>query len=266
MTREIEASEELLHGGEINDVVRVGDTVRRAARPSTRTIHALLKHLEGVGFEESPRVIGFDERGREILTFIEGEVTSGSMPLPDYLWTDETIIEVAALLRRLHEATASFEVPDDAEWWWPVNNRPGRRVICHNDIAPWNLVFRGEKPVGVIDWDLAAPGPVTSDIARALWFFAPLTSTSTMGLRHRSARIRLFCESYGLVDYSQILDSVLEEERDVFEAVSILAAQGSTGYRRLWESEDWHAGMKADRDFLETNMLRLRAFLEGSCS
>lgn len=261
MTRGVESPEELLHGGEINDVVRVGNTVRRASRPSTPTVHALLKHLEAVGFEESPRVVGFDEQGREVLTFIDGEVTSGNMPLPDYLWTEETIVEVAALLRRLHEATASFEVPDDAEWW-PVNNRPGRRVICHNDIAPWNLVFREERPVGVIDWDLAAPGPVTSDIARALWFFAPLTSTSTMSLRQRAARIRLFCESYGLADYSQILDRVLEEELDVFDAVRVLAAQGSSGYQGLWGREDWHAGMKADRDFLEMNMPQLRAFLE----
>src|SRR5579859_7679207 len=41
----------------------------------TPTVHALLRHLETVGFDGAPRVVGsrFDPAGRETLTFIQGD-------------------------------------------------------------------------------------------------------------------------------------------------------------------------------------------------
>jgi hypothetical protein len=62
----------LLTGGRITQgVVRVGNTVRRPTGPHTPFVHSLLRHLEEVGFDGAPRVLGIDEQGREILTFIE---------------------------------------------------------------------------------------------------------------------------------------------------------------------------------------------------
>jgi len=54
-------------------VYRVGDVVVPDSGPWTRTVHALLRHLEEVGFEAAPRVVGsgFDANGREMLTFIQ---------------------------------------------------------------------------------------------------------------------------------------------------------------------------------------------------
>jgi len=42
--------EEILAGGNMTAVVRVGNTVRRAAGPWTPTIHAFLRHLRANGF------------------------------------------------------------------------------------------------------------------------------------------------------------------------------------------------------------------------
>ena len=58
-------------------VYRVGEVVLREARPWSATVQALLRHLARVGFAAAPRVVepGFDEHGRETLTFIHG--TSG---------------------------------------------------------------------------------------------------------------------------------------------------------------------------------------------
>jgi Tol biopolymer transport system component len=36
-------------------------------------VHALLRHLESVGFEGAPRVVGFDDSGREVLTYVDGD-------------------------------------------------------------------------------------------------------------------------------------------------------------------------------------------------
>ena len=56
-------------------VMRHGDTVRRPAGPWTPAVHALLNHLENAGFTGSPRVVGdgYDDRGREVVTYIPGE-------------------------------------------------------------------------------------------------------------------------------------------------------------------------------------------------
>jgi hypothetical protein len=67
-------SEETLHGGNTNVVVRVGDTVRRRTGHWTPAVHALLAHLQSVGFADAPTVQGIDGQGREILSFVIGEV------------------------------------------------------------------------------------------------------------------------------------------------------------------------------------------------
>jgi hypothetical protein len=62
-----------------NGPVRVGDTVRRAAGSSAPAVRELLLHLEAVGFDGAPRHLGTDQLGREVLSWIEGDV-----PLPPY--------------------------------------------------------------------------------------------------------------------------------------------------------------------------------------
>ena len=50
-----------LADGSMTTVVRVGDTVRRPVGRWTPAVHSLLRHLEAVGFEGAPRVLGFDD-------------------------------------------------------------------------------------------------------------------------------------------------------------------------------------------------------------
>src|SRR5215472_6228868 len=47
-----------------------------ASGPWTPTVHAPLRHLEEVGFDGAPRLVGFglDADGREMLTFIHCDV------------------------------------------------------------------------------------------------------------------------------------------------------------------------------------------------
>jgi len=59
--------------------VRVGDTVRRMAGSSRLAVRDLLLHLESVGFDGAPRYLGTDDQGREVLSWIDGDV-----PLPPY--------------------------------------------------------------------------------------------------------------------------------------------------------------------------------------
>jgi hypothetical protein len=65
---------ERLPGGFVNGVVRVGDTVRRSASPSSGFVHDLLRYLEHCQWSGAPRHLGFDDQGREMLTFLVGHV------------------------------------------------------------------------------------------------------------------------------------------------------------------------------------------------
>ena len=79
--------------------VRVGDTVRKPPLRRTPFVVELLRHLERIGFDGAPRFLGFDERGRLMLGYLEGEVPEnldgGAAP-------DEQLREVARLIRRFH--------------------------------------------------------------------------------------------------------------------------------------------------------------------
>jgi hypothetical protein len=74
----VEGEIELSGGGVTAGVIRIGDTVRRSSGPWTPTIHAHLHHLEERGFLGAPRALGFDEKGREALSVVEGVVASSS--------------------------------------------------------------------------------------------------------------------------------------------------------------------------------------------
>ena len=51
--------------------------MRRPVHGNSPLVHALLKHLEDVGFAGAPRFLGIDSAGREVLTYVAGEVAGG---------------------------------------------------------------------------------------------------------------------------------------------------------------------------------------------
>ena len=201
-------SEEKLAGGNMTAVSRVGDTVRRGVGPWTTHVHRLLAHLRAKGIQEVPAPLGFDQQGREILTFIPGLV--GNDPLPEFLRTDDILTSAAQLLRRIHDATE-----DVAQIWqngWQAPPREPIEVICHGDFAPYNCVFDDGKLTGVIDFDHAHPGYRAWDVAYALYRFAPITHPSNPdgygAITDQCRRVCLFCDAYGFQDRSKIMQSV----------------------------------------------------------
>jgi hypothetical protein len=199
MTSEADATP--LTGGGRTAVARSGGLVIRETGPWSRSVHSLLRHLHEVGFTEAPRVVGdgFDDQGREVLTYIEGEVIN---PAP---WSDDAMHDLGGLIRRLHDATASFRPPADAHWrpWF------GRQVgtpdiIGHCDAAPWNIVSRHGRPVALIDWEAAGPVDRLTEIALAAWNNAQLYDDDVAEMNglpatgRRMRQVRIFADAYGL--------------------------------------------------------------------
>jgi hypothetical protein len=78
---EADQAEIPLAGGDVTEgVVRVGNTVRRPVGPHSPLVHALLAHLEYTGFTGAPRFLGIDGSGREVLSYIDGEVAGQPRP------------------------------------------------------------------------------------------------------------------------------------------------------------------------------------------
>ena len=199
-----------LAGGNSNQVFKQGQTVVRQTGAWSPFVHALLGYLTAHGFTESPVLLEATPT-HERLSFIAGEV--GNDPLKPHMQSDGMVIEAAQLLRRFHDLTADFVIPPDAQFLLPTQSP--HEVICHNDFAPYNLVFQGEHIVGMIDFDAAAPGNRLWDIAYAVYRFAPLVTDAhclAMGWQHvpdRQARLMLFCDAYGLENRVPLIETVI---------------------------------------------------------
>lgn len=231
-----------LGGGDVNVgehvVVRVGDTVRRQVGPHTQAVHALLRHFERVGFDGAPRVLGFDERGREILTYVEGEPA-----LPPTPAGDDALAGLARLLRRMHDAQDGFVAPADAVWHDGPLRPPAGELICHNDLFPPNVILRRGVPVALIDWDLCGPGSHLYDIASAANFWVPLAHeerAAEHGLSNERAgeRLRLLCDAYGLElgDREALLDVVAHRNEMGYEIHRLWGGvERRPGWREMWD-------------------------------
>jgi hypothetical protein len=190
-----------LQGGDVTDgVVRVGDTVRRPVKPATPVVHALLRHLEAAGFQGAPRVVGTDRLGREILTYVPGR---GGLCLANA--GDQFLAELAVLLRGFHDATAGFPLSGKG-WEGGSNDDRAPEIIGHCDLTPDNVIFRQEAgvatPIAMIDFDLARPTTRLFDVVTTLRHWAPIADPVDRPPLQRNvdvgARIRLFCDAYGL--------------------------------------------------------------------
>lgn len=217
-----------LEGGRITPgVVRVGNTVRRPTNPNSPFVHELLEYLESVGFTAAPRFLGIDEKGREILSYREGWVPDNIRP--DF--PDEVLAEAARIIRSYHDATAGWH---------------SGGVVCHNDISPVNFVFDGDRPVAMIDFDLAAPGARLQDLAYGLFLWLCITDDG-QSFAEQARRTRLFFDAYGIDVPAGLVDEVLARQRE-----TALRATPRPDAARWWTAQaDW---LEARRSIFEEGL------------
>ena len=237
--------DEISLGGNLNQAVRVGDTVRRRAGPWTPAVHTLLRYLEKTGFE-APRVLGMDEQGREILGYIPGEsyAGGGTVAVSDGVLDEEHLLDAARLLRQYHDVVADFSPPSDAQWRIVAPTR--HEIICHNDWSPWNALFREGRLTVMLDWDLAGPGSRVWDVGAAAACWVTLTSGAQLfTVAERAQRLRMFCDAYGLEDRSELLTTIQLRTDHVARFIEARARSREPGFTTLMA---WNTPALMDND------------------
>jgi hypothetical protein len=227
--------------------VRVGQTVRRTSYAWSPAVLDLLQHLEREGFAGAPRALGFDDQGREVLTYIEGEVGRGEefipdqggrfgLRRPDYVWRDDVLVHLGALIRAYHDAAATFPW---AGREWCFDARQPVETICHNELFPQNTVFQAGVPVALIDWDTAAPGPRAWDLGAVAWRWVPFWRDEKCrahglptGIAEKARRFRLLLDAYGLEPDIGIVHAGIDRLSEFLGHQRQFAAAGSE-----WEVE-----------------------------
>jgi hypothetical protein len=247
--------EQFLAGGNSSGAIRVGETVRRPCGPWTDSVHGLLRFLEQASFIGSPRVLGFDDHGREVLSYLPGNTVGDQRPWPKWVHSDEALVQVAHWLRSYHETVADFRPPQRAVWREGGEWRPGM-IIGHNDAAPYNAVWTDERRLnGFFDWDFAGPVTTEWDLAFTAFAWVPLHARHVVraegytALADRPRRLRRFLDEYRWSgDPAAFLATVRARVRATADGIARTAAQGDAAYQRMLKTGVADSLLAAERE------------------
>ncbi|GAB3519117.1 phosphotransferase [Arthrobacter monumenti] len=185
----VEPEQALTGGNATDEVVRIGDTVRKPWHSTTPAVHQFLRVMREQGVD-APQPLGQDEHGRQVMEFVPGTLAIEMLPL-----NPQDLRRVGAMVRRIHDISTGFPVPDMDEWDVLIPAADAD-LMCHNDLAPWNLIV-GERWV-FIDWDAAGPSTRLWDLAYSAQSFALLVQGEPVDAA--AARLRAFIDGYGAGD------------------------------------------------------------------
>jgi hypothetical protein len=256
-----------LEGGIGNQgrVVRIGDTVHRPSSLHSRAIGELLAHLDGIGFRCAPVVLRSDGDG-DIYRWIEGAVPVP--PYPQWSMTDDVLSSVGRLLRLYHDAIASFVPSPDARWSSELSDPDGGPIICHNDVCPENVVFRGSQALALLDFDLAAPGRRVWDFATTARMWVPVRAPAQGNDRahlDEFKRLRILADAYGMEedDRRALVDTLIESTRIGGEFVRRRAQAGEQVFVQMWNARGGNLGERRALAWFEQNRTRFQEAVEA---
>jgi hypothetical protein len=182
---------------------------------------------------------------------------------------EEILNDLGRLLRRFHEAVATFVAPVDAAWRTWLGS-PGGPMIPHGDLWPANVVFRAGRPVALIDWDFAQPGTVLDDLASAAKHWVPLCSDDRaiadgwVPPIDRRRRIQALCDGYGLdrAQCASLIPTALRNAEYGYLSHKTWGEAGVPGFAEMWR-EGSGASILGDRAWLEKEQADLMRFVNS---
>ena len=248
-----ELENEVLTGGSMNHTERIGATVHKTAKGHPM-VRSYLQYLEKAGMTGVPCFLGLDEQEREVFTYLPGKTLGRDF---DHnhpcLYSDETIIDAARFMRKLHDMSIGF-LPEaiNNKWNSPYFRVEEYETICHGDAAIWNFVFTNDRPTGLIDFEQAYPGTRIWDVTSTLFSVVPLTyfvydpelrdAVAYEASKHaasRKRRIQLFFDAYGMECPGNIAELVAQRiQIDFCDDTIQRAAAGDEACKQMIERGD----------------------------
>jgi hypothetical protein len=218
-------------------VVRVGATVRRPHSAGSFAVARYLDHLERAGFTGSPRFLGLDDRGRDVLTFMAGEVGAAS-PEP-WVADDDLLVSVAELVTQLLSAAVGFDV--DQRWFPPRDGVGEATVVTHLDITPQNVVVRDGRAVALIDFDLTRRATPYDEGSNTAMHWVPLRDPADVYPRwagiDQPRRLRIFADAFGMdaAARSRFVADQIERADATWHRMKQRAEDDGGGWARMWD-------------------------------
>lgn len=246
--------EQALAGGNASDfVVRIGHTVRKPWGTSTGDVHHYLQALNSAGLNV-PRPIGRDSEGRQVIEYIDGALAMDREQL-----NMRELRKVGGIIRAIHDSSPPSTPADESRWkvLIPASNS---ELICHNDLAPWNLVM-GERWV-FIDWDGAGPSSRLWDLAYAGQSFAGLWEGADPN--HAGVRLRALVDGYRANELQRraLPETLVHRVRAMYEFLRVAKATGHQPWARMYD--DGHgAHWKASADYVARHIHIWRSALRN---
>ena len=181
----VEGEQELTGGNASESVLRIGHTVRKPWLENSADVQGYLGALRSSGVDV-PQPLGRDEDGRNVVEYVEGVLALDHLPLGR-----DDLLRVGRMIRQIHDASETVVIRNPGDWKMllPAENP---NLMCHNDLAPWNLIM-GDRWV-FIDWDGAGPSTRLWDLAYAAQSFGLLVDGQPV--EEAALRLRAVVEGY----------------------------------------------------------------------
>lgn len=181
----VEDEQELTGGNASESVVRIGHTVRKPWLENSSAVQSYLGALRSSGVDV-PQPLGRDADGRHVVEYIEGVLALNQLPLGQ-----DDLLRVGRMIRHIHDVSEEVVIPNPDDWnmLLPAENP---NLMCHNDLAPWNLIM-GDRWM-FIDWDGAGPSTRLWDLAYAAQSFGMLFAEQPV--EDAALRLRAVVDGY----------------------------------------------------------------------
>jgi Phosphotransferase enzyme family len=226
-------TEEPLHGGgSAREVVRVGDTVRRARDAGSGFATRVLVCLETAGYPHAPRYLGIDDRGRDILSYIPGQTTDHPSQRADGAYASGGM-----MLRTLHEITTGHRLA------------AGGECVLHGDPGPFNAIFQHRLPVAFIDWSSCRPGARLDDVGYMAWTWC-IQSQGHVPIGEQARHLRELRDGYGGIEPEVLLAAMVRSQTRIVDLETANLGDPGLSATRRRHAKAAIAWARADRALL----------------
>lgn len=256
MTKHIQRTDEMERGS-FAGAQRRGSHVIRNRPKNGEYSETLLREMNKTDCNAVPELLGHDSDGRQVLRYIEGE--TGYPPYPKGLLTDRTLLSIGKLVREVHDTTSRIDIPAPEEWAANEIVRPDEvDCIGHNDLAPWNIVFRDGEAVAIIDWDTAGPSSRVWDLSYLAHHVVPFHSDESLrgwgwtDLPDRAKRLDLLLEGYGqIINPDELIETAIVRLSAMGAHIQRQGRRGDLAFREHYETGQGHAYIDAASNLIK---------------